>query len=124
MIVVPTRLARMALLTFCVLACAQAIAGWNVSESLAGLPVLCPFRRLTGHACPGCGMGRALALLAGGALRASVHQHPFALPLVLWTAISAVVPSHVLATRQRHASSMLEVGAYLATAALLVWWVL
>ncbi len=40
--------------------------------------VLCPFRRLTGLSCPGCGMTRACVSLAHGELRASLTMHPFA----------------------------------------------
>lgn len=45
--------------------------------------VLCPFRRLTGFSCPGCGMTRACILLAHGELRASLTMHPFGWLVVL-----------------------------------------
>ncbi|MFW6054018.1 MAG: DUF2752 domain-containing protein, partial [Persicimonas sp.] len=45
--------------------------------------VLCPFRRLTGLSCPGCGMTRACVLLAHGELSSSLTTHPFAWLVVL-----------------------------------------
>lgn len=48
---------------------------------------LCPFRLLTGHPCPGCGMGHALVAGMRGDWAASFHYHPLGLPLLaLWTA--------------------------------------
>jgi hypothetical protein len=40
--------------------------------------ILCPFRRLTGLPCPGCGMTRAFAHLAKGEWSAAVRDHPLA----------------------------------------------
>jgi hypothetical protein len=40
--------------------------------------ILCPFRRLTGVPCPGCGMTRALAHLAKGEWTAALRDHPLA----------------------------------------------
>jgi hypothetical protein len=48
---------------------------------------LCPFRLLTGHACPGCGMGHALVYAWRGQWQASWQAHPLGLPLlILWSA--------------------------------------
>lgn len=48
---------------------------------------LCPVFILTGHRCPGCGMGHALVSAMRGDFAASVAQHPLGLPLFgLWTA--------------------------------------
>lgn len=49
---------------------------------LAGVPVLCPFRRLTGVPCPGCGLTRAVVALAHGDVAGAVALHPLALPAV------------------------------------------
>lgn len=72
---------------------AVAAAAWLALAAHAawGLPpegfVLCPFRLLTGHACPGCGMGRALLHALRGDWAASWDMHPLGLPLLaLWTA--------------------------------------
>lgn len=64
-----------------ILCAAQAAAG--VGESL----VLCPFRLLTGHRCPGCGMGHAVVAAMRGDWAASFHLHPLGIPLLaIWTA--------------------------------------
>lgn len=43
---------------------------------------LCPFRRLTGHRCPGCGMTRAIALLLRGKPLRATRTHVAAIPLL------------------------------------------
>ncbi len=70
------------------LCAAQAAAG--VGEGI----VLCPFRLLIGHRCPGCGMGHAIVTAMRGDWAASFHQHPFGIPLLavwtVWLAAEAV----------------------------------
>lgn len=46
------------------------------------VPVLCPFRRLTGMRCPLCGFTTSTALLLQGDLRAALRAHPLG-PLAL-----------------------------------------
>lgn len=41
-------------------------------------PTLCPFALMTGIACPGCGMSRALAWLVRGDFGTAVTYHPLA----------------------------------------------
>jgi hypothetical protein len=45
-------------------------------------PTVCPFALLTGTACPGCGMTRAVSYLLRGDWASAIHYHPLA-PLVL-----------------------------------------
>jgi len=53
--------------------------------------VFCPFRRLTGLPCPGCGMTRAFWALSGGRLREALTFNPFSVVL-LGMALLEVVP--------------------------------
>ena len=53
-------------------------------------PTICPMALLTGVACPGCGMSRALAWLLRGDLERSMGYHPLA-PLVLAVGLFALV---------------------------------
>lgn len=46
-------------------------------------PVVCPFRRMTGLPCPGCGMTRSWVYAAHGWWRESFLAHPFGLVAVL-----------------------------------------
>lgn len=60
------------------------------AQAAFGIPhdgaILCPFRLITGHPCPGCGMGHALVAGLRGDFAASFHFHPLGLPLLaLWT---------------------------------------
>ena len=59
-----------------------------VSLSLPGWE--CPFFRVTGIPCPGCGLTRAVILLLKGDLQASLRFHAFA-PIVLLTAVALVL---------------------------------
>jgi len=59
-----------------------------VSLSLPGWE--CPFFRVTGIPCPGCGLTRAVILLLKGDLQASLRFHAFA-PIVLLTAVALIL---------------------------------
>ncbi len=59
-------------------------------------PVICPFRRLTGLPCPGCGLTRSWVYLVHGWWRDSFLAHPFG-PI----AAAIVVTLAVLAVRAR-----------------------
>ena len=53
-------------------------------------PTICPMALLTGVACPGCGMSRAIAWMLRGDLGRSLGYHPLA-PLVVGIGLVAVV---------------------------------
>jgi len=53
-------------------------------------PTICPFALLTGLACPGCGMTRALAYLVRGDLGQAIDYHPLSLVLALAGAVGIV----------------------------------
>jgi hypothetical protein len=40
------------------------------------LPTVCPFRLLTGHRCPLCGLTRSVSSLLRGEMRRSFREHP------------------------------------------------
>lgn len=72
---------------------AVAAFGWAALAAQAawGLPpagvTLCPFKLITGHDCPGCGMGHSIVYAMRGDWRASLHAHALGLPLyAVWTA--------------------------------------
>lgn len=59
----------------------------QAASGIGGELVLCPFRLLTGHRCPGCGMGHAVVAAMRGDWIASFHHHPLGIPvLAIWTA--------------------------------------
>ena len=64
-------LVRGGLLAFGLAAFGHALGLWTLTHWVIGLPTICPVRLLSGHACPGCGMGRSLVLLAA----ARAHDH-------------------------------------------------
>jgi hypothetical protein len=79
--------------------------------------------------CPGCGVTRALELLAVGQVGASVRMHPLAIPMLL--AIALLVVSTVWATaslgspvrvhRSRLARAALVLVAVVYAAAFVLW---
>ncbi len=62
-------------------------------------PVICPFRRLTGLPCPGCGLTRSWVYLAHGWWRESWAAHPFGAVAVL--AVLALCVAVVVARVRR-----------------------
>lgn len=52
----------------------------------------CPFKKLTGIDCPGCGFQRSVIALIKGDLKDSLHQYPATIPIIItclfvWAAI-------------------------------------
>src|SRR5207248_2242084 len=69
--------------------------GVAAAWALGALPAItglarCPSALWLHHACPGCGMTRAVHLLAHGDLAASLVMHPLAVPCALATAVVAL----------------------------------
>ncbi len=91
------------------------LGAWDLAAATPRLPAICPVHALTGHDCPGCGMTRAVLALAQGDLAASIRQHPFGAPVVLWAAATAFLPPVRLLR-----GDTVRVAAVVA---LLGWWV-
>lgn len=108
-------LLRAGLATFAVASAGHAFGLWDLAAVTPRLPSLCPVHALTGHDCPGCGMTRALMALARGDVAASVRQHPFGAPVLLWAVAAALLPPMRLLR-----GDAVRMGA---VAALLGWWV-
>ncbi|UPT74803.1 MAG: DUF2752 domain-containing protein [Elusimicrobiota bacterium] len=68
-----------------------ALAAWLAcaAQAVLGIPeglVLCPFRLVTGHRCPGCGMGHAVVHAMRGNWAESLRHHPIGIALLaVWT---------------------------------------
>lgn len=54
-----------------------------------GLPVMCPWRRLTGRRCPACGLTTAVAAAVAGDLHGATRAHPLGVPAALVVATLA-----------------------------------
>lgn len=66
-------------------------AGVQIALVSLSLPAWdCPFLRLTGIPCPGCGLSRAVILLLKGDLAGSLRFHAFA-PIFLLAAVAVIL---------------------------------
>lgn len=65
-----------------------AVAGGLALSPVEEGPTLCPFALVTGAACPGCGMTRAVSSLLRGDLSLALDYHPLA-PMVVALAVAA-----------------------------------
>src|ERR1700733_4148884 len=57
----------------------------TISNWLQNHLIPCPFKRLTGVDCPGCGFQRSIIALVRGNFNESFHLYPAAIPLLLTT---------------------------------------
>jgi hypothetical protein len=73
--------------------------GFHVGLLSLNLPAWeCPFFRLTGVPCPGCGLTRACMLLLRGEVQASIRFHafaPFFLVLIAMMIVATLLPRSV-----------------------------
>ncbi len=86
-------------------------------------PTLCPFALVTGLACPGCGMTRAVSRLVRGDLTGAFDYHPL---VFLVAALAIFGGAWYLARRQNHRPAIstpsLNVGLATIGAAFLAVW--
>ena len=66
----------------------------------------CPFLRLSGVPCPGCGLSRACATLVTGSPEHSLRMHAFALPVLIAVAVLLVSAALPERARQRLADAV------------------
>ena len=53
-----------------------AYTGFALTVERRRFPSVCPFRLVTGHACPLCGLTRSVAYVLHGRMRYALEQHP------------------------------------------------
>ncbi len=79
-------------------AAAIVAAFWFSPDHIEDGPVICPFRRLTGLPCPGCGLTRSWVYLAHGQWSDSLSAHPFG---VIAAGLTVALVVAVVAARVR-----------------------
>lgn len=87
-------------------------------------PVLCPFRALTGLACPGCGATRGLHALLTGDLGAALRYNALTvalLPFALWAAYVSL--GHALGGPRLKVLRLSPLGTWAFAAVVAAWWV-
>jgi Protein of unknown function (DUF2752) len=88
-----------------------------------GGPPLCPYRMLTGHSCPGCGLTRAFGSLLRGRWHEALVLHPLA-PVLMLELVVAFVALAAFGDRLRSRVPTWALATALSVnaAALLVTW--
>jgi multisubunit Na+/H+ antiporter MnhB subunit len=75
---------------------------WKYDPNLSTFYPTCPLYRLTGYACPGCGMTRGLHALLHGDLLASLDYNAMLLPVLIllayiwWSSVLYAAKGHVV----------------------------
>lgn len=80
----------------------------------------CPFRRITGLDCPGCGSQRAFLDLLGGHPIRALRHNLLLLPAATYLAALAILPNENR-LRQRLTSAP---AIYIILAAIIGWWII
>ena len=88
-----------------------------VSPEDLTIPWKCPFRALTGHPCPGCGMTDALKALLSGHLKEAFLANPNLYPLLAFTFAFALSPEKALYLGEKKGLFFWWLGL------IFVWWV-
>lgn len=57
----------------------------DITNWLQNHLILCPFKKLTGIDCPGCGFQRSVVALLKGNITESLHLYPATIPLLITT---------------------------------------
>lgn len=115
-------LVRSGLAVFAAATLGNVLGLWHTAAFVTALPDLCLIHRLTGHDCPGCGMGRSLAQLAEGRLVAAFHQHPFGPLVALWSGAWALLPERWWRRLLRGGLIATDAPEIALVASLLLWW--
>lgn len=71
------------------LALPAVVVGLSAVGAVTGAPSLCPVAVVTGTACPGCGLTRAIVALARGDVGASWASHPLGGVIALQIVVAA-----------------------------------
>lgn len=79
----------------------------------------CPFKKLTGWDCPGCGFQRSVVALLQGHINQSIHLYPAAIPVLLIVIFSifkkhmAIDSNNLIAKSSYTFTGLLIAGSYL-----------
>ena len=81
-------------------------------------PILCPFRLITGHSCPGCGTTRAIGELVQGHFVSSIQFNPMGIAAI---SIGATWLLHPKFLRLTYLRLRTKLSKYRPTTMFLVW---
>ncbi len=97
--------------------CGLSLAGL-IEPSHLKIPWSCPFKALTGHPCPGCGMSDAFKALLAGRLKEAFYANPNVYPLFFFLLSAAILPEKTYSTFKR--MKLFEIWLFF----ILGWWIL
>ena len=115
-------LVRACLLMYALAGAGHWLGWWDLDALARGGPDLCVFHRLTGWDCPGCGMGRSLALLIQGRWRDSWNMHPLGGLFVAWMLVWAALPARAVRALRERPGRLVRALPVLALGLVLVRW--
>ena len=81
---------------------------WGFTQWLQVHLLACPFKRLTGFDCPGCGFQRSFIALLQGDIGQSFHYYPATIPLLV-TAIYTIANKHLQIAKKDQIRNVLYV---------------
>lgn len=81
---------------------------WGFTQWLQSHLLVCPFKKLTGFDCPGCGFQRSMIALLQGDLSQSLHDYPATIPLLV-TAIYTIAYKHLHIAKKEQIKNSLYV---------------
>jgi len=100
---------------------------------VAHIPAFCPFYRMTGLPCPGCGLTRAFICISHGDLAQSIHWHPigwlvYAVFVWIWLNSGLILafgrPIFPLTQRQKNALGTACLAVFLIAGFTRIGWLL
>ena len=86
---------------------------WALTQWLQNHLLACPFKKITGIDCPGCGFQRSVIALFQGDLKQSLYFYPATIPLIIALLFTLLEPQLQLDTKQRVKKSIYITTAFI-----------
>ena len=92
---IPRKIALICAAVFLLLIVVNTTGMVRIDKLTGAIPVFCPFKAITGIACPGCGMTRAITSLIEGEPGNAALYNPFCF-FLLFVLLMSILPMHRL----------------------------
>lgn len=120
---IPRKIALICAAVFLLLIVVNTTGMVRIDKLMGAIPVFCPFKAITGIACPGCGMTRAITSLIEGEPGNAALYNPFCF-FLLSVLLMSILPMHRLRPPVRaRLEHVLPVFYAVALSLVLTFWV-